>query len=206
MDYKLFESVILKLKEQDAVVLSLNEKNVSLIDFVSPYYSVIEDLIKEIYGEEGHGWWSWFCYENSYGEGKLQAWCEKRNPICYDIKSLWEFMEKLKDGYEVEKEYILCSATWYKELPLVKPEVLQMRGFAPYNVNEGVVLCGWRHANCLYQKVAITGLADSASGKHVQGFLTNKNRFVNREEGGKIAYAAGQTKELKKTLYSEDLY
>jgi len=39
-----------------------------------------------------------------------------------------------------------------------------------------------------------------------QGFLTSKDRFVNRKEGGEIAYAAGQTSNLRKTLFSEDLY
>jgi hypothetical protein len=56
--------------------------------------------------------------------------------------------------------------------------------------------------------VGITGLRSvpSESGKEIQGFLTSKNRFVDREEGGRIAFNAGQTVELKKTLYSEDIY
>ena len=40
----------------------------------------------------------------------------------------------------------------------------------------------------------------------VQGFLTNLDRFVDRVEGGKIAFNAGQTTELKNRLFSEDLY
>jgi len=39
-------------------------------------------------------------------------------------------------------ESILCAAIWYKELPLVKPEVLKPRGFSPYNVDKGIVFCG----------------------------------------------------------------
>jgi hypothetical protein len=101
---------------------------------------------------------------------------------------------------------ILCAAIWYKELPLLKPEVLEPRGFSPYNVNKGVVFCGWRHSNCIYQKVAVTGLRDSESGENVQGFLTSDNRFVDREEGAVIAFNAGQVKEQKKRLFSEDLY
>lgn len=104
------------------------------------------------------------------------------------------------------KEYILCAAIWYKELPLIKPEVLRIRGLAPYNVDRGVVFCGWRHPNCLYQKVAITGLRDAESGEYVQGFLTNKNRFVDREEAAIIAFDAHQIKKEIETLYSEDLY
>jgi hypothetical protein len=109
---------------------------------------------------------------------------------------------------EVDKEYVLCAAVWYKDLPMKRPEVLDNRGFRPYNVDRGVVISGWRHANCIYQMVAITGLRSipAEAGEEIQGFLTNKNRFVDRKEGGEIAFAAGQTTELKTTLYSEDLY
>ena len=105
------------------------------------------------------------------------------------------------------KETIICSAIWYKDLPMVKPEVLN--GFRPYNVDRGIVFCGWRHPNCMYQMVAITGLSDYEAGHGEQGFLTNKNRFVDRKEGAKIALESGQIEKLnysKDTLYSEDLY
>ena len=106
------------------------------------------------------------------------------------------------------KEYILCAAVWYLDLPMKRPEVLDNRGFRPYNVDKGVVISGWRHGNCIYQMVGITGLRSvtSEAGKEIQGFLTSKNRFVDREEGGIIAFNAGQTDELKQTLYSEDIY
>jgi hypothetical protein len=106
-------------------------------------------------------------------------------------------------------ETIICSAIWYKDLPLKKPEVLELRGYRPYNVDKGIVFCGWRHPNCIYQMVAITGLSDYQAGDSEQGFLTNKNRFVNRTEGAQIALECGQITELKYSkviLYSEDLY
>jgi hypothetical protein len=110
-----------------------------------------------------------------------------------------------------QQEYILCAAVWYKELPMVRPEVLDNRGFRPYNVDKGVVISGWRHGNCIYQMVAITGLRSipAEAGEEEQGFLTNKNRFVDRQEGWAIAYAAGQIDQSRGetgTLYSEDLY
>lgn len=106
------------------------------------------------------------------------------------------------------KEYVLCAAIWYKDLPMQKPEILENRGFRPYNVDKGVVISGWRHGNCIYQISAITGLRSvpAEAGESIQGFLTSRNRFVDRKEGGEIAFAAGQTTELKTTLYSEDLY
>lgn len=106
------------------------------------------------------------------------------------------------------EEKIICSAIWYKELHLEKPEVLEPRGFSPYNVDKGIVFCGWRHPNCMYQMIAITGLKDYEAGESEQGFLTNKNRFVDRKEGAKIALATKQIDKLQygTILYSEDLY
>ena len=41
---------------------------------------------------------------------------------------------------------------------------------------------------------------------YTQGFLTSKDRFVNREKGGKIAFAVGQIDKETNCLFSEDLY
>ena len=41
---------------------------------------------------------------------------------------------------------------------------------------------------------------------HEQGFVTNYGDYVGREEAANIAYLAGQIKEPKKTLFSEDLW
>lgn len=106
-------------------------------------------------------------------------------------------------------EYILCAAVWFKDLTLLKPEVLEPRNFRPNNCKQGVVMSGWRHLNCIYQMVAITGLRLAQVGEYEEGFLTNKNRFVTREEAAKIALSCNQINSLKynKTqLYSEDLY
>lgn len=105
------------------------------------------------------------------------------------------------------KEYILCAAIWYKEIPL-KREIPQVR---PKNIDKGIVVTGHRHGQCIWTVVCLTGLrtvdkAADATGDHEQGFLTNTNRFVSREEAAKIAFAAGQTKEELQILYSEDLY
>jgi len=105
------------------------------------------------------------------------------------------------------KEYILCAAIWYKDIPLKKI----FDGILPKNCDRGIVICGHRHGQCIWTVGSLTGLrtctfADDATGEHEQGFLTNKNRFVNRHEAGEIAFKAGQTPTLLLTLYSEDLY
>ena len=56
--------------------------------------------------------------------------------------------------------------------------------------------------------VAVSGLRQCEAGDEVQGFLTSKNRFVDRTEGAAIALKSGQITALKygNLLYSEDLY
>jgi hypothetical protein len=125
------------------------------------------------------------------------------------VKDLEDKIESLENKLMQEQEYIACSAIWYKELELKKPDVLKPRGFSPYNVDKGIVFSGWRHGNCMYQMVAIYALRDFEAGESIQGFLTSKNRFVDRKEGAKIALACKQIKKLqfsKTDLYSEDIY
>jgi hypothetical protein len=98
-------------------------------------------------------------------------------------------------------EKIICSAIWYKDLNTPR--------FNPINIKMGIVFCGHRHPHCLHQMIAMTGKRQCEAGDEVQGFLTNKNRFVDREEGAKIALSSKQIEKLKyskRLLYSEDLY
>jgi hypothetical protein len=108
-------------------------------------------------------------------------------------------------------ERILVSAIWYKDIPLQKeiPQVL------PKNCDRGLVVLGHRHGQAMWTMSCLTGLrsvenAEDGVGEHEQGFLTNKNRFVDREEGFEIAEVAGQLNDRPRgggrTLYSEDLY
>lgn len=105
------------------------------------------------------------------------------------------------------KEYILCAAIWYKEIPLKKV----INGVLPKNCDKGLVILGHRHGQCIWTISSLLGLrtvtfAEDGTGEHEQGFLTNTNRFVDREEAAIIAYEAEQIREYKETLYSEDLY
>ena len=107
-----------------------------------------------------------------------------------------------------KKEYILCAAVWYKDIELKKviPQVL------PKNCDRGIVVLGHRHGQALWTMSSLTGLRtcengeDCCGGEHVQGFLTNTNRFVDREEAAQIAFDSGQIEQHTITLYSEDLY
>lgn len=103
------------------------------------------------------------------------------------------------------KEKIICSAIWYKDLEVKKE--LPIETFLPKNCDRGVVFCGFRHGQCLYSMVSIYGLRQCEAGEEIQGFLTNKNRFVDRTEGAIIFIEnGGKLKYSTDWLYSEDLY
>ena len=106
---------------------------------------------------------------------------------------------------ENKEEYILCSAIWYKDLPLKKDIE---HNVLPINCDRGLVFCGYRHTHCMYTMVSITGLrsVETEVGEYVQGFLTSKNRFVDREEGARIHRANGHKIDFENRLFSEDLY
>ncbi len=94
-----------------------------------------------------------------------------------------------------KQEYILCAAIWVKDS---KQYVHQ-----PKNIEAGIVVCGRRHHNC-YTILAKLGI--EYKGICEQGFITSKDRFVNRYKGSRIAFKAGQISEISDSLISEELY
>lgn len=97
----------------------------------------------------------------------------------------------------MKKEYILCSAIWYKDFEKPVHSVT--------NLDRGVVMCGLGHVHIIHQHVKLMGKRQAEMGDYEQGFLTSKNRFLSRDEAGKLAFEAGQI-DVIKTLYSEDLF
>lgn len=109
------------------------------------------------------------------------------------------------------QERIICAAIWYKELDKMSDKwIPHVEGFMrPKNIAKGIVICGYRHPSCMYTMVAITGKrsVEIECGDYDQGFLTSKNRFVDREEAAKIYVANGGKLHYSTIeLYSEDLY
>lgn len=101
------------------------------------------------------------------------------------------------------KEYILCAANHYDN---GEKEV-----HGPKNIESGFVICGRRHHNCIGIFAKMVGFPYDENGITLmrterQGFITNTDRFVEREEAAQIAFEAGQIKQHKIVLYSEDLY
>lgn len=98
-------------------------------------------------------------------------------------------------------ETILCAAIWYKDLER-KSENLHH----PVNIDRGIVLCGHRHGHVIAQIGCILGKKSYELGDSEQGFLTSKNRFLDRQEAKLLFELNGGIAEYGDDLYSEDLY
>lgn len=116
------------------------------------------------------------------GEGYTQYQRYIRNSVFCDGRVNNKVEELLQE--EVE-EMIICSA-----IKIINSEIIR----------------GHRHHDCIRSAKDIPRL----KGERLlhQGFITSKNRFVEREEAKLIAEKAGQM--IKKTnsplLFSEDIY
>lgn len=119
MTYEKFLKVLLGLQKEDKIIKNLYDNGVDLINFADTYHAIINELIKEIYGEDGYEWFNWFCWESNFGqrdwskgdtykmnedgiselvhkdgEVRFGAYDKDNNPICYSHESLWEYLEK----------------------------------------------------------------------------------------------------------------
>ena len=91
-------------------------------------------------------------------------------------------------------EYVMCAANYYDD----NNDYL----FKPYNIDKGLVYCGWRHA-CIFET-----MPKGTPNKCIQGFLTNKNRFLTRSEALDLVKKNGQLNKpiIGGVLTSEDLW
>ena len=80
-------------------------------------------------------------------------------------------------------EYILCAA-----IHILDGEIHEHQ---PKNVETGYVVTGWRHHNC-YQTISLINQRKIRKHRDIQGFLTSKNRFLDRKEAGQLAKQCNQ--------------
>jgi hypothetical protein len=99
-----------------------------------------------------------------------------------------------------QKEFILCAAIWYN--------TGDKHELQPYNIETGFVVAGRRHCDCYATVKALVGMDEVKKLKMLnaertmsledhrmhQGFLTSKNRYVDRKEAWKIAKENNQIK------------
>lgn len=106
-------------------------------------------------------------------------------------------------------EFIICAAIWFNDGKKYNHQ--------PKNIESGFVVSGRRHHNCFssvqsigkalgYDKTMVVKKGIELEEREKQGFITNKDRFVDRIEAAQIAYEAKQIDKPLKRLFSEDLY
>lgn len=102
--------------------------------------------------------------------------------------------EHLNNG---EIELIMCAAIH------VDDQIDHI--YQPYNIDKGLVFCGWRHP-CIFSQIRL--VYNNKYSESIQGFLTTKNRFLNREESLELVKSNGQLKNrlIGGILTSEDLW
>ncbi len=107
---------------------------------------------------------------------------------------------------DAKPEFILCSAIHFQNGAKTTVK----------NIESGVIICGRRHSDCYDVLSGIIGDVDpdTLPDRDSQGFLTSKNRYVNREQAWKIALENKQVKfglaasssDENGILISENLY
>lgn len=100
-----------------------------------------------------------------------------------------------------EIERLICSAIWYKDD--VKHDNCNASLTGDYHDATGIVFCGLRHADCFGVLWLTIPNFKQKPGNPVQGFLTNRNRFVDRKEAAQIALATGQVKAEELGNYTD---
>lgn len=106
---------------------------------------------------------------------------------------------------KTKHEYVICAAVHYDDGISYEHQ--------PKNVATGIVVAGRRHHNAI---MTVHILADMSlekakkfrAMKQIQGFITSRDRFLNRQEAWLLAVEVGQieTDVKEGTMFSEDLY
>lgn len=129
-----------------------------------------------------------YDFTEEYTEAKKLEKQQIINAFNAGLNTLYKDGEAYYENhFENEKEFIICSAIWYKDL--------STQGLLPKNITKGIVVLGYRHMHGV--------------GDYEQGFITNLNRFVDRYEAFDIAKNANQiinSNPIKRILFSEDLW
>jgi hypothetical protein len=95
MTYQKFEILINTLLKQREDQTKIYMLGIDMSGYNDDLYKVIDILMEKAFGEIKKEWIDWFLYERVTPSGQiLEAWDENKNPICYDIKSLWEEVNK----------------------------------------------------------------------------------------------------------------
>lgn len=130
------------------------------------------------------------------------ATCEHRKPMIGQTGSICELARLLPHPLSAETTaiYTPCADA---ETSLHFYEQAKTRIASAAVCKAGKIYTGRRHSDAIHACIKDGGEAPVTSAE--QGFITDAGVFVDRAEAARIAYAAGQIKEPKDRLFSEDI-
>lgn len=79
-----------------------NDLHAGLYEYISEHFSEYETIIdilwSEILTEEGLDTLNWFMYEKAYiyGDKSVKMWDKDGNPLCKDLKGLYNYLTEIK--------------------------------------------------------------------------------------------------------------
>ena len=107
MKLEVFEKIITTLQAQQQKSYDLCRMGIDLMSYEDGYAEAVSLLFKAYYGAEGADWIDWYMYEReSFANDPNAATDAAGNPICYDIPSLWRYVEEIRVSVDFE-EYSL---------------------------------------------------------------------------------------------------
>jgi len=125
MKLEVFTEVLNRLRKQSDKEHELYALDIDLVNYSDDHNSVINILLEVYYGKEGADWIGWYLWERD-PVGTIDQATNDGLPICYDIKSLWEEVERCR--LENKEEYNLPVRLTDEE----REEILKMiaKGFS----------------------------------------------------------------------------
>jgi len=93
MTIETFEQLLANMQTDSDRKLALYNLGVDMIGYEIDA-SIVAALGIEAFGKEGWSWIEWYMWERPK-DGEFSAWDENKNPICYDIPSLFQHVTEL---------------------------------------------------------------------------------------------------------------
>lgn len=94
--YDRFLEIGLRLQKINKRSLDLYQNyQIDLINYEEDYEYVIDSLLREVFTEEQYEWFSWFCWDNDFGQKGLEAYDANKNLICQSWEQLYDCLKQI---------------------------------------------------------------------------------------------------------------
>lgn len=103
MKLEVFEAIIKSIEDQGNRSVEAAKLGIDLLEYEEGWIIALSLTLNAYYGKLGGDWISWYLYERTSSGQPLVAVDESNNPICYDIPSLWKYVEELRVREDFEE-------------------------------------------------------------------------------------------------------